>query len=175
MGRVSGAFLRIGIGQDSHAFEQGGKKPLVLGGVKIGATGGFSGNSDGDVILHSLCNALSSAIGGDSLSTWSDAMCKKGIRDSKKYVEQIFKKLNGEGYAVSNVSISVEAKKPYIKFVVAAKMKAAIAKLLEIDKKQVGITFTSGEDLTPFGKGLGVQSIAAVILSKDGCSGNCSC
>ncbi|MDO8486703.1 MAG: 2-C-methyl-D-erythritol 2,4-cyclodiphosphate synthase [Candidatus Curtissbacteria bacterium] len=165
---------RIGIGQDSHVFDSG-KKALVLGGVKITAVGGFIGNSDGDVILHSLCNALSSAIGGDSLSTWSDEMCKKGIKDSKKYVGRIFKKIKEGGYKVGNVSISVEAKRPYIALIVAAKMKEAIAKLLEIDKTQVGITFTSGEGLTPFGKGEGIQSIAAVILSKDDDCRNCSC
>ncbi len=164
---------RVGIGQDSHAFIQGGRKPLVLGGVKIAATGGFSGNSDGDVILHSLCNALSSVIGGDSLSTWSDKMCEAGVKDSKKYVEHVFGKIKKEGYKVANVSVAVEAKKPYIKLVVAAKMKETIAKLLEIDKEQVGITFTSGEDLTPFGKGLGVQSIAAVQI-RDDCR-NCTC
>ena len=81
---------RVGIGQDSHKFAK--KKPLILGGVKVADKGGLEGNSDSDVILHSLCNALSSAIGGDSLSTWSDNMCKRGIKDSQKYVEYIFKK-----------------------------------------------------------------------------------
>ncbi len=164
---------RVGIGQDSHRFDSG-KKALILGGVKIAASGGLEANSDGDVILHSLCNALSSAIGGDSLSTWSDKMCEAGIKDSKKYVEHIFKKIKEEGYEVSNVSISVEAKRPYIKLTIAAKMKEVIAKILEIEINQVGITFTSGEGLTAFGKGEGIQSIAAVSLSKDGC-GDCSC
>ncbi len=164
---------RVGIGQDSHRFD-GGKKALVLGGVKIAATGGLSGNSDTDVILHSLCNALSSAIGGDSLSTWSDAMCEAGIKDSRKYVEHIFKKIKKEGYQVSNVSIAVEAKKPYLKLETIKMMKEAIAKLLEIDKKQVGITFTSGEELTPFGQGKGIQSIATVLIHEDDCR-DCSC
>ena len=75
---------RIGLGQDSHAFLKSGKKRLVLGGVTVSESGGLSGNSDTDVILHSLCNALSSAIGGDSLSTWSDKMCQEGIKGSKK-------------------------------------------------------------------------------------------
>lgn len=157
--------VRVGIGQDSHAFDSG-QKALVLGGVKIAQNGGLAGKSDGDVILHSLCNALSSAIGGDSLSTWSDKMCEAGIIDSRKYVEHIFKKIKEEGYEVSNVSISVEAKKPYIELKIANKMKENVAKILEIKKDHVGITFTSGEGLTPFGKGLGIQSICAVLLSK---------
>lgn len=171
--------FRIGIGQDSHGFEKksvkGREKPLVLGGIEIVKTGGLEGKSDADVILHSLCNALSSAIGGDSLSTWSDKMCEAGITDSRKYVGNIFKRIKEERYEVSNVSISVEAKKPYLKLETTKKMKASIAKTLEIKIDQVGITFTSGEGLTPFGKGLGIQSIATVVLSKDGCSRDCSC
>src|SRR3990167_8787997 len=145
---------RVGIGQDSHRFTT--NKPLILGG-----------DSDGDVILHSLCNALSSAMGGDSLSTWSDNMCQKGIKDSKKYVETIFAKVKVQQYKVQNVSISMEAKKPFIELEAAAKMKKTIADLLGIGNGQVGITFTSGEGLTPFGKGLGVQAICIVLLSHD--------
>ena len=156
---------RVGIGQDSHRFAKG-KKPLVLGGVKLGEGGGFDGNSDSDVILHSLCNALSGAIGGDSLSIWSDDMCKVGISDSKKYVEQIFEVLLSKKFKVSNVAVSVEGKKPYVNLDDAQKMKGEIAKLLEIDKGQVGITFTSGENLTPFGRGLGMQATCIVLISK---------
>lgn len=156
---------RIGIGQDSHRFAKS-KKVLILGGVKVAEKGGLAGNSDSDVILHSLCNALSSAIGGDSLSTWFDEMVEKGIRDSQKAVEYIFRKVKAERYKVENVSISVEAKKPYIDLATVNKMKGIVANLLEINKKQVGITFTSGEGLTPFGRGLGVQSICLVLLIK---------
>jgi len=157
---------RIGIGQDSHKFSKS-KKPLVLGGVKVADSGGLEGNSDADVILHSLCNALSSAIGGDSLSTWFDDMVEKGVTDSQKAVEHIFKKIRQKEYKVNNVSISVEAKKPFIEFEVAGEMKKTVARLLEIDMGRVGITFTSGEGLTPFGKGLGIQSICIVLLLHD--------
>lgn len=157
---------RIGLGQDSHAFLTSGKKPLILGGVKISESGGFSGNSDGDVILHSLCNALSSAIGGDSLATWSDQMCQEGTRDSQKYLEYIFKKVKSQKYKVENVSISVEAKKPRLSLKIIKKIKEKIASLLKVNIKQIGITFTSGEGLTAFGQGRGIQSISIVLLSK---------
>lgn len=156
---------RIGIGQDSHRFAKK-TKPLIMGGVKIEESGGFEGNSDGDVILHSLCNALSSAIGGDSISTWSDEMCDAGIIDSKKYLEIIADKAREEGFKVENISIVIEAKKPYIDLKDSDKMKQTIAGILGILKKQVGITFTSGEGLTPFGKGLGLQAISVVLLKK---------
>jgi len=157
---------RVGIGQDSHQFAKNKNKPLVLGGVKVAGERGLEGNSDSDVILHSLCNALSSACGGDSLSTWSDEMLKNGISDSQQYVEQIFLKLKGKKYKVGNVAICVEAKRPYFELATINKMKENIARLLEIEIGQVGITFTSGEGLTPFGKGLGIQVFCQVILSN---------
>ena len=155
---------RIGLGQDSHAFLKSGKKRLVLGGVTVSESGGLSGNSDTDVILHSLCNALSSAIGGDSLSTWSDKMCQEGIKESKKYVEYIFKEVKQKKYKVENVSICIEAKKPRLDLKIIQKIKKNIATLLEIELEQVGITFTSGEQLTAFGQGKGIQSIAQALL-----------
>src|SRR3989344_2785402 len=158
---------RIGIGQYSHSFSKDKKRSLILGGVRISASGGLSGNSDTDVILHSLCNALSSALGGDSLSTWADEMLKKdGIGDSRKYVDNIFRKIKDENFKVENVSVAVEAKRPKISLDVINKIKKNIAILLDIDKKQVGITFTSGEGLTPFGRGLGIAAICIVLLSK---------
>ena len=156
---------RIGLGQDSHAFLTSGKKPLILGGVRISENGGLSGNSDADVILHSLCNALSSAIGGDSLSTWFDEMVLTRVTNSQKAVEHILKKVKQKRYQVVNVSICVEAKKPRLDLKIINKIKKSIASLLEINIEQVGITFTSGEGLTSFGQGKGIQSFTQVLLS----------
>jgi len=158
---------RIGIGQDSHPFEKVENKPLILGGVKISDNGGLKGNSDGDVIIHSLCNALSSAVGGDSLGTWSDDIClKQGIKDSTKYLEYILNIIKNKNYLIENISISVEAKKPYLSIDVVVKIKEKLARLLNINFDQIGITFTSGEGLTAFGKGKGIQVLTIVSLKK---------
>lgn len=158
---------RVGIGQDSHPFEKIKKKPLILGGVKISNNRGLQGNSDGDVIIHSLCNALSSAIGGDSLGTWSDDMClKQGIKDSIKYLEYILKIIKNKNYILGNISVSVEAKKPRLDIAVINKIREKLAALLDININQVGITFTSGEGLTAFGRGEAIQVLSIVSLSK---------
>lgn len=156
--------IKIGIGQDSHKFSIN-KKPLILGGIKLSEIGGFEANSDGDVIIHSLCNALSSAIGGYSLGTWSDEMySKKGIKDSKKYLNVIFNKIQSLKYNVGNVSFSIEAKKPKISIIETNKIKKSLADLLKIQLNCIGITFTSGDNLSDFGKGLGINVICAVLL-----------
>jgi 2-C-methyl-D-erythritol 2,4-cyclodiphosphate synthase len=160
--------IRVGLGQDSHRFTASEKnKPFILGGIKVDEKTGLEGNSDGDVIFHSICNALSSAIGGDSLSTWTDEMCnRQGIKDSSLYVEYIFNKVAALNYSVTNISISVEAKKPYLKMEVINQIKKRIASLLKIETEQVGLTFTSGENLTAFGQGLGIQALTMVNIFK---------
>lgn len=159
--------FRIGLGQDSHSFNKK-EKPLILGGVEISEIGGLEGDSDGDVILHSLCNALSSALGGGSLGTWADDMClKQQIKDSKKYIQYVFQKVKEKKYKINNVSISLEAKKPYLSFSTLKKIKSSIVNLLEIEKERVGITLTSGKNLTAFGKGEGIQALSIISLIKN--------
>jgi 2-C-methyl-D-erythritol 2,4-cyclodiphosphate synthase len=160
--------ILMGIGQDSHVFvKEKNIKKLVLGGVELDFEYGFKANSDGDVILHALCNALSSAIGGDSISTWADEMCRNNIFNSQEYVKVIFQKIKEKNIKVTNVSISVEAKNPFVKLGKSCAMKQIIAKILEIPKERIGLTFTSGENLTPFGKGEGVQVFCLVNLFQN--------
>jgi 2-C-methyl-D-erythritol 2,4-cyclodiphosphate synthase len=160
--------LRVGLGQDSHKFDTNKNKPLVLGGVEIAKTGGLQGNSDADVILHSICNALSSAVGGDSLSFWADEMClKEGIKDSTYYLDYIYKKIKNLNYSIVNLSIAIEAKKPYLEKEIINKIKNKIASLLGIETEQIGLTFTSGEDLTVFGLGKGIQVLTIVNIIKN--------
>jgi 2-C-methyl-D-erythritol 2,4-cyclodiphosphate synthase len=110
---------------------------------------------------------LSSAIGGDSLSTWADEMClKQGIKDSSRYVEYIFNKIILLKYSVVNVSISVEAKIPRLKMEVIIQIKERIASLLKIETGQVGLTFTSGESLSAFGLGKGIQVLTIVSIAR---------
>ena len=156
---------RVGIGQDSHWFKKKGKKPLVLGGVEIKQTRGLKANSDGDAVLHSLCNALSSAIGGDSLGTWAGEMYyKQEVTDSKKFVEKIMKKIKSKGYQVINAAIAIEAKKPRVALKDFQRMKFKISQLLESKTSGIGITITSGEGITPFGQGKAIQVFSTVLL-----------
>ncbi|MDP7180304.1 MAG: 2-C-methyl-D-erythritol 4-phosphate cytidylyltransferase [Candidatus Woesearchaeota archaeon] len=153
---------RIGVGQDSHRFEDG--KKLMLGGVEIPFGKGLKGNSDGDVILHSLFNALSQAIGMRSIGCYADKMClEEGIKDSKEYVKFILGKLSE--YKINNVGIMVEGKEPKLE-AHHDMIKEAVAELIGVEVGGVGLTFTSGEELTEFGKGMGMQAFSAVLLSR---------
>lgn len=155
--------FKVGIGQDSHRFE--GNEPLIIGGVEIDYERGFSANSDGDVVLHSLCNALASAVGKGSVSTYADKMCQEEITDSQEYVKTALGFVEETGYKVGNVSISIEGKEPKLEKHLPA-MKKVIAELLGIDADGIGITVTSGEELTAFGRGEGVQVFTLIALVK---------
>ncbi len=156
---------KIGIGQDSHKFTEAKDKKLVLGGFEIKNEAGFEANSDGDVILHALFNALSTAIGDKSLGFYADKMCKEGIKDSKKYLEFILNKVKERNYKISNVAIMLEGKKPKVDQHID-KIKNSLSKILKIKGENIGIAATSGEELTEFGKGKGMQCFVAVSLSN---------
>jgi 2-C-methyl-D-erythritol 2,4-cyclodiphosphate synthase len=157
--------IKVGIGQDSHRFSGDKDKPLILGGVEFLGELGMEGNSDGDVVVHALCNALGSAIGEGSLSTYSDEMCKKGITDSVEYLKVALNQVNKIGYEINNISISIEAQKPKIESK-SFKIKTKLSELIGIKKDCIGITATTGESLTDFGRGEGIQVFVIVSLIK---------
>lgn len=152
---------RLGIGIDSHKFTDK-EKPLVLGGVIIPNEQGLEANSDGDVILHSLFNAMSQSMGNSSIGNYADELCKKGITDSKEYMKIALSMINN--HKINNIGIMIEAKKPRI-CIYEEKIKESIAQLLGIDKGLIGITATSGEELTEFGKGNGIQATTIISLN----------
>ena len=157
---------RVGFGMDSHPFAKE-EKPLVLGGVVIKGEKGFEGNSDGDVILHALFNAISQGIGERAISHYADDMCKNGITDSREYLKVILKIMQERNYKIGNIGIMIEGKRPMIS-PHEGKIKDSIAKLAGIEKEKIGITATSGEELTGCGKGLGMQCFCVVTLNKKG-------
>jgi 2-C-methyl-D-erythritol 2,4-cyclodiphosphate synthase len=158
--------IRVGLGQDSHAFEpESSTKPLILGGVTFLGHPGLLANSDGDAVLHALFNALSSAIGKRSLGIYADPICRSGVTDSREYLKLALDMTRQAGYTINNVSVSVEARRPKIE-PAAEQMKKSLAALLGIAHDQVGITATSGEGLTAFGRGEGIQVFVIVSLTS---------
>ena len=144
--------FRVGIGQDSHKFVlDNDQKPLMMGGILIPDQLGLEGNSDSDPLLHALFNALSSAVGKESLGTVADPMCKdQGIKDSTKYLEVALGWISEVNFKVNNISFSIEAKKPRFFSELTQKIRGNIAKLCGVTPECVGITATSGENLTAF-------------------------
>lgn len=157
--------VRTGIGQDSHRFlPPNSSKPCVIGGLIFDDAPGFNANSDGDVVLHAICNAISSLTGILILGNIADDLClKDGITDSEVYLVEAMKTLGNQH--VTHVAVTIEAKKPKFKHRLV-EMRQNIARIMNLDISQVGITATSGEGLTDFGCGDGVQVFAIVTTQE---------
>ena len=157
--------IRTGLGQDSHRFEaEKSGKALKLGGVIFENEKALAGNSDADVVLHALCNAISGVTGHNVLGAITDSMCQAGISDSREYVKTALKSLGG--MRITHVSVSLECAKPKIAGHVGV-MREALAELLGLGVLDIGVTSTSGEGMTAFGKGEGIQALVIVTAVED--------
>ncbi|MCI5052508.1 MAG: 2-C-methyl-D-erythritol 2,4-cyclodiphosphate synthase [Simkaniaceae bacterium] len=153
----------VGIGQDSHRFaEQGGQ--CVMGGVVFPGVPAMEANSDGDVVLHAICNAITCISHVPILGGLAIDMCNRGITDSSKYLEAAIDTLGG--WKIAHISLTVEGKRPRMQKLVDA-VRESVAKLCAIDITQVGMTVTSGDHLSDFARGDGLQCFAIVTFNGE--------
>lgn len=153
--------MKVAIGQDSHIIDYTNTdKKLLLGGIEFDEKFSIIANSDGDVVLHSITNAISGITGKNILGKVSDEMCKKGITNSEEYLKEALKYLNNR---VIHLSISIECQTPKISPKIE-QMRKNISRILEIDENCIGITATSGEGLTEFGKGNGISVFSCLTV-----------
>lgn len=158
--------IRVSIGQDSHRFaERATDKKCVLGGVIFEASPAFSANSDGDVVLHAITNAVSGITCRNILGGVADAMCAAGITDSRRYLEVACGDLARKGFVPVHLSISIEGKRPHISPKIE-QMRESIGRLMGLAPDCVGITATTGEGLTDFGRGLGVSVFCVLTVRR---------
>ena len=155
------------IGQDSHRFvdENGCEKgkELILAGVKIPGLPGLSGNSDADVVFHAITNAISGVTCENVLGNIADKMCSDGITDSREYLEYAVNTL--DRMEIIHISLSIECKKPKISPYID-KFRKSISKATGVSESSIGITATTGEGLTPFGQGLGIQVFCIITVRR---------
>ena len=147
---------RTGIGQDSHRFLPiGSSKPCVVAGVIFEGVPGLDADSDGDIVYHAICNAITSLSGVPILGGIARDLCRKdGITDSGVYVERALETLGEQ--KIVHVAFTIEGRRPHFEEKIG-EMRRKIASLLQIEPAAVGITATSGDGLTDFGCGDGLQ------------------
>jgi len=151
--------MKVAIGQDSHRFDlENTNKKLILGGIVFEGYPGLLGNSDADVVLHAITNSVSGITCKNILGEVADKLCKEGITNSEVYLKEALKYLNEK---IVHLSISIECKTPKITPKIN-EMRHNIARILEIEENCVGITATTGEGLTEFGKGNGISVICII-------------
>ena len=154
--------VRIGQGYDVHAFGPGDH--IMLGGVRVAHTAGVLAHSDGDVVLHALCDAMLGALAlGDigqhfppSDDRWKDA-------DSSDFLLHCDVLLRSRGWQVGNTDITVICERPKVGPHAAA-MRERIAELLQLPVDAVSIKATTSEKLGFTGRGEGIAAQAIVLL-----------
>jgi 2-C-methyl-D-erythritol 2,4-cyclodiphosphate synthase len=155
--------MKVGIGQDSHRFDfEDHEKKLVLGGIIFDGEPPLKGNSDADAILHSITNAISSVTCVNILGEISDELClNQGITDSSVYLKKAMQYL--DDHRIVHVSVSIECLRPKITPRITD-IRRNLSVLLDIPENCIGITATTGEGLTQFGQGLGIQVLSIITV-----------
>ena len=156
--------LRIGQGIDFHRLEPG--LELWLGGILIPSERGSVAHSDGDVLLHAICDALLGAAGLRDIGHYfpdSDPEFKN--IDSKILLKKTFSLINKKGYLVNNLDCTVCLEKPKIAPFIP-EMKNVISAILEIHPDNISIKATTTEKLGFTGREEGIVALAVVLLKR---------
>ncbi len=154
--------VRIGHGYDVHAFTDG--DGFVLGGVLISCNKSIVAHSDGDVLIHALCDALLGALGrGDIGRRYPDSDARNESRDSREFLRDIKKRVDGDGYRLGNADITIIAQRPKMAAYIDA-MKQALASDLSCTIRQINVKATTTEYLGFIGREEGIAVAAVVIL-----------
>ncbi len=156
--------IRIGQGIDFHRLEKG--PDLWLGGIRIPSALGCVAHSDGDVLLHALCDALLGAAGLRDIGFhFPDSDAAYRNIDSKILLKRCFDLIREKGFAVVNIDSTVCLEKPGISAFVP-QMRSVIAEILETTPEDISIKATTTEKMGFTGRGEGVVALAAALLRQ---------
>ena len=154
--------MRIGQGVDVHAFGPGDK--IVIGGVVIPHERGLIAHSDGDVLLHALCDALLGAAAlGDIGQHFPDTDAQYKNADSRALLRMVYAKIKACGYALGNVDMTIIAQTPKMAPYISH-MRQAIADDLQCTIDQINVKATTTEKLGFNGRKEGITALATVLL-----------
>ena len=154
--------MRVGQGFDAHAFKRGVR--LVLGGVEIPHASGLEAHSDGDVVLHALCDALLGAAGLGDIGRHfpPDDSAYENI-DSRILLRRVVDLVVGNGFRIVNADITIVAQEPRMAPHTAA-MRENIRTDLNLDPSRVNIKATTTERMGFTGRGEGIAVFAVALL-----------
>jgi 2-C-methyl-D-erythritol 2,4-cyclodiphosphate synthase len=154
--------MRIGEGYDAHRFEAG--RPLVLGGVPVPHDRGLAAHSDGDAVIHALCDALLGAAAlGDIGAHFPDSDAAFRNIDSRILLRKVAALLHQKGYKISNVDVTVLAQAPKLAPFIPA-MRANLAEDLNIPVDAVSVKATTTENMGFIGREEGIAAHAVALI-----------
>ncbi|MGD8588845.1 MAG: 2-C-methyl-D-erythritol 2,4-cyclodiphosphate synthase [Chromatiales bacterium] len=156
--------MRIGQGYDAHRFETG--RQLVLGGVRIDHPQGLRAHSDGDVLIHALCDALLGAAGlGDIGRHYPDSDAKFAGIDSRILLRDVVERLHLAGFRISNVDLTLVAQQPRLAPYMDS-MRGRLAADLQVEVHHVNVKATTTEGMGFTGRAEGIAAYAVALLEE---------
>jgi 2-C-methyl-D-erythritol 2,4-cyclodiphosphate synthase len=156
--------IRIGQGIDFHRLETG--LDLWLGGVKIPSEKGCVAHSDGDVLLHAICDAMLGAAGLRDIGYYfPDTDNRYKNIDSKILLRNSFELIRQKGYSINNIDCTICLEKPKI-FSFIQDMKNSISTIVETEPDNVAVKATTTEKLGFIGREEGVLAVAVVLITR---------
>lgn len=156
--------MRIGIGYDVHALEEGRK--LIIGGVLIPYEKGLFGHSDADVLVHAIMDSILGALGlGDIGRLFPDTDNKYKDADSRVLLRQVVKLMFDKNYKLGNLDAIIIAQKPKMSPYIE-QMKKNLAEDFKTDISNINIKATTTEHLGFEGRGEGIAAQSVCLLEK---------
>ena len=156
--------LRIGNGYDVHAFQDGDH--IILGGVKIPHNQSFIAHSDGDVLIHALCDALLGALAlGDIGKHFPDTDIEFKNIDSRKLLTHVITLIQSKGYQLLNCDCTIVAQSPKLAPHIID-MRKNLSQDLHVENDAVSIKATTTELLGFTGRSEGIAAYAVVLLQQ---------
>lgn len=156
--------FRIGQGYDVHRLAQG--ETLWLGGVLVPHSKGTVAHSDGDVLIHAICDALLGALKLRDIGThFPDTSAEFKNIDSKILLKKSYDLVKAKGYRLVNIDSTIRAQQPKLKPFIP-EMEKVLAEVLEVGADQVSVKATTTEMLSFEGREEGMSANAVVLLKK---------
>ena len=156
--------IRIGIGYDVHQLQSG--LPFILGGVKLESDKGIVAHSDGDILYHSIADALLGAAAlGDIGKFFPDNNPKYKNMDSKVILLDVVSRLKKMSYSIVNIDVTIVLERPKLNPLIS-KIKSSVSNCLSIDLDQLNIKATTSERMGFVGEEKGVACYSVVLIEK---------
>jgi len=154
--------IRVGQGVDIHPFDAA--RPLILGGVRISETGGLSGHSDADAVLHAITDALLGAAGAGDIGHYFPPTDERWRNaDSSRFVHEALRIITEMDARIANVDVTIIAQQPKLAPHRDA-MVTSIAKLLSLPEGHVNVKATTTDHLGFIGRSEGICAMAIVLV-----------
>jgi len=156
--------FRVGFGYDSHRFAP--DRPLVIGGIVIPYHLGLAAHSDGDVLIHAVCDAILGAAGLRDIGTWfpdTDATWKNA--DSTMLLGKVVEVVTSKGWKINNLDCTLILEAPKMKPHIEAIIER-LSQILQCEPNRVAVKAKTNEKMGFTGAGEGIAATAAVSLVK---------